>query len=336
MKLDGGIPTDIGKAGAAAAALEADGYAGGFTAEVNHDPFLPLAVAATTTSRIELGTGITVAFARNPMTLAQIGHDLQTASGGRMILGLGSQIKPHITKRFSMPWSHPAARMREYILAMKAIWACWERDEPLRFKGDFYTHSLMTPMFTPHRHGHGDPKIFLAGVGPAMTRTAGEVADGFVSHTFTTPSYFADVVVPNLEAGLVESGRTRDQIEVSIPLFTILGDSDEDRARKAAAVRQQIAFYGSTPAYRGVLDHHGWGEAGDELNRLSKQGEWVKMGDVIDDSMLATFAIIGTPEELPAELDRRFGGHVDRLMFYFADDADSDRWSPIIEQIRAI
>jgi probable F420-dependent oxidoreductase len=336
MKLDGGLGTDIHTAAAAARRLEDLGYDGGFTAEISHDPFLPLAVAATATERIELGTGIAVAFARNPMNLANIAHDLQVASRGRFILGLGSQIKPHITKRFSMPWDRPAARMRELVLAMRAIWACWDRGEPLAFRGDFYTHTLMTPMFTPTGNEWGDPKVFIAGVGPVMTRVAGEVADGFVSHAFTTAEYFRDVVVPNLEAGLALGGRSRSDFEVTMPLFTVLGDTDEERTAKAKAVRQQIAFYGSTPAYRPVLEHHGWGDAQDELNRLSKQGKWVEMADVIDDSMLAAFAIVGTVEEFPDELARRFGGLIDRLQFYFADFEDQARWAPVVDRIRTL
>jgi probable F420-dependent oxidoreductase len=336
VKLDGGIGTDIPTAGAAARRLEDTGHDGAFTAEIAHDPFLPLAVAAAATERIDLGTGIAVAFARSPMNLANIAHDLQVASGGRFILGLGSQIKPHITKRFSMPWGRPAARMRELILAMRAIWACWDRGEPLSFRGDFYTHTLMTPMFTPATNVHGDPKVYLAGVGPVMTRVAGEVADGFWSHGFTTPDYFRDVVLPALDEGLALAGRARSTFEISIPVFSAIGDTPEERAPRVQALRQQLAFYGSTPAYRPVLDHHGWGEAQDELNRLSKQGRWVEMADVVDDTMLDAFAIVGTVEEYADELARRYGGLVDRLLFTFADLDDQERWAPVLDRIRSL
>ncbi len=337
MKLDGAIPTDITTAAEGARRLETLGYTAGFTAETTNDPFLPLAVAATATERLELGTSIAVAFARNPMTLANIGHDLQKASKGRFTLGLGSQIKPHITKRFSMPWSSPAARMREMILALHAIWARWNDGVDLAFRGEFYRHTLMTPMFDPGPTGYGRPRVILAGVGPQMTAVAGEVADGFISHAFTTPEYFRDVTVPAIEAGLTRAGRSRAEFEISMPAFVVTGDDDAAIAHNSARTRQQIAFYGSTPAYRSVLEHHGWGDAQGELNRLSKLGKWVEMGDLIDDTMLRTFAIVGPPEALPSMIAERFGGHLDRIMFHATvDRTKADRWGPILDGIRAI
>src|SRR5688500_11757154 len=223
MKVDGGIGDMRGAAGggflsgagAAAKELEDQGYDGIWTAETAHDPFFPLLLAAQETERVELGTGIAVAFARNPMNLAQIGWDLQAASQGRFILGLGSQIKPHITKRFSMPWSSPAARMREMILAIRAIWASWNDGTKLDFQGDFYTHTLMTPFFNPGPNPHGNAKIALAGVGEKMTEAAGEVADGFLCHGFTTERYLREITLPALERGAARAGRPVDQIEVS-------------------------------------------------------------------------------------------------------------------------
>ena len=212
------------------------------------------------------------------MTLANVGYDLQQYSGGRFILGLGSQIKPHIDKRFSMPWSHPAARMREFVLAMRAIWACWNEGEKLDFRGEFYTHTLMTPFFNPGPNPHGVPKVFLAAVGERMTEVAGEVCDGMLVHGFTTERYLQEVTLPALERGYAAGGRKRDEFELSIPAFVVTGENDEAIEQADAAVRQQIAFYGSTPAYRPVLDLHGWGDLQDELNVLSKQGEWVEMG----------------------------------------------------------
>jgi len=209
MKVDGGIGGALREAGPAAAAQEAQGYDGLWTAETAHDPFFPLLLASQSTEHVELGTGIAVAFARNPMNLAQIAWDLQAASGGRFILGLGSQIKPHITKRFSMPWSHPAARMREMILAIRAIWAAWNDGTKLDFQGDFYTHTLMTPFFDPGPNPHGNAKIFLAGVGELMTEVAGEVCDGFLCHSFTTERYLREVTLPALERGAAKGGRTR-------------------------------------------------------------------------------------------------------------------------------
>ena len=201
MKIDGGISSHLRSAASSAQELERLGYTGGWTAETSHDPFFPLLLAAEHTERIELGTSIAVAFARNPMTLANVGWDLQSYSKGRFILGLGSQIKPHITKRFSMEWSHPAARMREMILAIRAIWHTWQTGEPLAFRGEFYTHTLMTPFFTPDKRdieAFGPPRIFLAGVGEKMTEVAGEVCDGFICHVFTTERYLREVTIPAL------------------------------------------------------------------------------------------------------------------------------------------
>lgn len=333
MLVDGGIGFDLTKAAAAAAEAEEAGYDGVWTAETNHDPFLPLLAAAPATSNLELGTGIAVAFARSPMTLAQTANDIQWASGGRFILGLGSQIKPHIEKRFSMPWSHPAPRMREFILAMRAIWNCWNDGTRLDFSGDFYTHTLMTPFFHPGPNPHGAPKVFLAGVGPRMTEVAGEVADGFLCHGFTTEDYLRDVTVPALQRGLATSGRTLEQFEISGPAFVVTGGNEEELDASAKGTREQIAFYGSTPAYRGVLEHHGWGELQDELNALSKQGKWAEMGSLIDDDMLATFAVVAEPEQVAASLHERYGDVVDRISFYAPYKSDPARWRRVMEQL---
>lgn len=335
MKVDGGIGFDLVKAGRAAKDAEELGYSGAWTVETNHDPFLPLGLAAEATETLELGTGIAVAFARSPMTTAQLAHDLQAASGGRMLLGLGSQIKPHITKRFSMPWDRPAARMREYVLAMRAIWASWNDDVKLDFRGDFYTHTLMTPFFNPGPTGHGPPKVLLAGVGPMMTEVAGEVCDGFLCHAFTTETYFREVTLPALERGLEKAGRSRADFQVSGPAFVVTGTSEEEMTASANGTRQQIAFYGSTPAYKPVLEMHGWGDLHTELNSLSKQGEWVQMGKLIDDDILGTFAVVAEPEAIAAEWKARWGGAVDRLMFYAPYKSDPERWHRVMEDLRS-
>ena len=335
MKVDSGIGFDLAKAGRAAREAEDLGYAGAWTVETSHDPFLPLGLAAESTETIELGTGIAVAFARSPMTTAQIAHDLQTASAGRMILGLGSQIRPHITKRFSMPWTSPAARMREYVLAMRAIWASWNDGETLDFRGDFYTHTLMTPFFNPGPTGHGPPKVFLAGVGPRMTEVAGEVCDGFLCHGFTTETYFREVTLPALERGLEKAGRARDDFQISGPAFVVTGTTEEEMAAATDGTRQQIAFYGSTPAYKPVLEIHGWGELHTELNSLSKQGEWEQMGELIDDDVLDAFAVVAEPEDIAAKWGARWGGVVDRLMFYAPYDSDPERWHRVMDDLRA-
>jgi probable F420-dependent oxidoreductase len=331
VKIDGGLPgaapTEVARV---ARELEDVGYDGGLTAETSHDPFLPLVIAAEHTDRLELGTGIAVAFARNPMTLASISYDLQAFSGGRFRLGLGSQIKAHIEKRFSMPWSHPAARMRELILAIRAVWACWNEGTPLEFRGEFYRHTLMTPFFNPGPNPFGAPKIQLAAVGERMTEVAGEVADGIILHGFTTERYVREVTMPALERGFAKGGRDRSRFEVCGPLFVVTGTDDQELEAARVGTKQQIAFYGSTPAYRGVLELHGWGDLQDELNTLSKRGEWVAMGDRIDDDMLQTFAVVGSPEEIPALMLARFGDVVDRIMFYAPYRSDPDRWKGVL------
>ena len=316
MKIDGGIGFDPTGIAEQAAMAEASGYDGVWSAETSHDPFLPIAIGAGATEKLEFGTGITVAFARNPMTLAVQANDLQLLTKGRFMLGMGSQIKPHITKRFSMPWSHPAPRMREMILAIRAIWKTWETGEPLAFRGDFYTHTLMTPFFNPGKNPYGNPKILLAGVGEHMTEVAGEVGDGFLVHGFTTERYLREVSLPALERGAAKAGKTRDDLTVSYPGFVVTGTDDASTAAAETAVRQQIAFYGSTPAYRPVLDLHGWGDLQSELNTLSKRGEWVKMGELIDDDVLNAFAVVCPLDKVATEVRDRFEGMVDRFSFY--------------------
>src|SRR6202795_5058882 len=270
MLVDTGVMApSAAEIGPRAKELEDLGYDGLLTAETGHDAFLPLALAAQATERIELGTGIAVAFARTPMVLAYTANDLQQMSNGRFILGLGSQIKPHIEKRFSMPWSHPARRMREYILALQAIWTAWNEQTPLRFEGEFYRHTLMTPFFAPPPNPYGAPKVFLAAVGEKMSEVAGEVADGIIIHGFTTERYVKEVTLPAVEPGLAKAGRSREGFEVSGPLFVVTGTNDDEIEKAKTATRRQIAFYGSTPNYRGVLDLHGWGELQPELNALS-------------------------------------------------------------------
>ncbi|MBA2752586.1 MAG: LLM class F420-dependent oxidoreductase [Actinobacteria bacterium] len=336
MKVDGGLGGDLRHAGAAAKAQEAQGYDGLWTAETAHDPFFPLLLASQETERVELGTGIAVAFARNPMNLAQIAWDLQAASEGRFILGLGSQIKPHITKRFSMPWSHPAARMREMILAIRAIWACWNDGIKLDFHGEFYSHTLMTPFFNPGPNPHGNAKITLAGVGELMTEVAGEVCDGFLCHGFTTERYLREVTLPALERGAAKAGRSVRDIEISGPAFVVTGATDEEMAKSVEGTKQQIAFYGSTPAYKGVLELHGWNGLQDDLNKMSKEGKWKEMGELITDDILHTFAVVAEPEGLAAGLEDRYGDIVQRISFYAPYASDPDRWRAVMDQLHAV
>jgi probable F420-dependent oxidoreductase len=290
---------------AIAAQAEAAGFDGVSTSETTSDPLLQLTVAAGATERVDLITNIVVAFARSPMTLAMQGRALQDYSQGRLILGLGSQIKPHIEKRFSMPWSAPAARMHEYIRALRAIWHSWDSGEPLAFRGEFYTHTLMTPMFTPPTRFPA-PRIYLAAVGPRMTAVAGAVADGILVHPFSTPAYVRDVTLPAL---------ANPDVDVVSSAFVVTGRDDREVAESATAVRNQIAFYGSTPAYLPVLEQHGWGELGVELNRLSKtrdQDKWRQMGTLIDDDVLREFAVVGEPDQVGPLLRARWGDLITR------------------------
>jgi probable F420-dependent oxidoreductase len=326
MKVDGGLMvTDLHRVPARVRELEAAGYDGAISAEIANDPFLPLLLAAEHSQRLELMTSIAVAFARNPMLLAQLGHDLNAYSKGRFILGLGSQIRPHIVKRFSMPWSHPAARMREFILAMRAVWDCWYGGKPLQFRGEFYNHTLMTPMFTPTNTQHGAPRVFLAAVGPLMTEVAGEVADGLIAHGFTTERYLREVTLPAIERGLAKAGRSRAGFAISCPVFVVTGADERSWQASRDAVCKQIAFYGSTPAYRGVLELHGWGPLQSELNRLSKLGQWDEMGRLIDDRILDAFAVVAEPEQVARKLKERYAGALDRVLCTFAGASVDER-----------
>lgn len=330
MKIDGGIGFDPNGIAAQAVRAEQSGYDGVWSAETNHDPFLPIAVGAAATEKLEFGTGIAVAFARNPMTLAVLANDLQILSKGRFMLGMGSQIKPHITKRFSMPWSHPAPRMRELILAIRAIWRTWQTGEPLAFRGEFYTHTLMTPFFDPGPNPYGNPKILLAAVGELMTEVAGEVGDGFLVHGFSTEKYMREVSLPALERGAAKAGKTRADLTVSYPGFIVTGPDEQSMAAAAKGVREQIAFYGSTPAYRPVLELHGWGDLHPELNTLSKRGEWVQMGELINDDILNTFAVVAPLDQVAAEVSSRFGDIVDRFSFYAPYKVDPEMWKGVV------
>ena len=329
MKIDAGIPTnDPREAGKATKALEDAGYDGAFTAETSHDPFLPLVTAAIETEKIELVTAIAVAFARNPMILANLGYDLQKLSKGRFILGLGSQIRPHITKRFSMPWSNPAARMKELIQAIRAIWDCWQNETNLNFKGDFYTHSLMTPFFNPGPNPYGIPKIYVAAVGPLMTKSVAESADGLLVHPFHTPKYMHETTLPIVKEGLSSTGKDRAEFDFSISVMTATGLSEETYKKAIQACKSGIAFYASTPAYKGVLEAHGYGDLQGKLNLLSKEGKWGEMTSLIDDELLNTVAVVAeTPEDVAKEIKKRYSDHGDRITpaFYSGEEGLASR-----------
>jgi probable F420-dependent oxidoreductase len=336
MQIDAALTTtDLTAVPTAAKEIEAAGYDGIFTFEGRHDPFFPLLLAAEHTERVQLATAVAIAFARSPMTLAHTAYDLQLASHGRFRLGLGTQIKPHIEKRFSMPWSHPVERMRELVLAIRAIWDTWHTGTKLDFRGEFYNHTLMTPFFNPGPSPYGLPSIFLAGVGPRMTEMAGEVADGFIVHPFGTERSLRELTIPAVERGAIRAGRTLADIEVAFPLMAIVADSDEQLERGRDAMRPRLAFYGSTPAYKVILDVHGWGDLQPELNRLSKTGDWATMSSLITDEMLDAFAVQGTPDEIGPLVHARYGGLVQRISFDTNARLDADAVAAVLAGLRA-
>jgi probable F420-dependent oxidoreductase len=320
---------------AAARALEGSGYDGTYTFEGPHDPFLPLVLAADATERLELMTAVAIAFARNPMTLAAQANDLQLLSRGRFHLGLGSQIKPHVERRFSMPWSAPAARMRELVLAVRAIWASWQDRTPLRFEGEHYTHTLMTPFFDPGPNPHGPANIWLGGVGPRMTEVAGEVADGFLIHPFCTPQSLLEVTLPALERGRARAAVARDPIQVALPVMVATGATDEELESATGAVRAQIAFYASTPAYRIVLEVHGWGDLQPQLQERTRAGDWGGMAALVSDDLLDAVAIVAPPDEVAPAIEERYGGLLDRVALNAPYSADPDLWSSIAADLQA-
>jgi len=334
MKIDTTLLGSLEETGTVAAHLEGLNYDGAYTFEGPHDPFFPLVVAAQQTERMELCTAVAIAFARNPMLLANIGWDLQAFSKGRFILGLGSQIRPHITRRFSMPWSRPAARMREMVMAIKAIWKNWGEGGKLDFDGEFYQHTLMTPMFNPGPNPYGDPKIYVAGVGPKMTEVAAEVADGFFTHPFHTEKSWRENTLPALEAGLAKAGRDRKNFDVSFQLMVVSGHNDEEFEKAAGIVRQQIAFYGSTPAYRVALEAHGWGDLQTELNLLSKKGDWVEMGKRVSDEVMQAFAVVGPMNEIAGKIQARIGKYADRVSFGVPYVGNAEYWADVMTELR--
>ena len=293
--------------------LEELGYDRAFSFEAKHDPFLPLAVAGEHTSSIELGTAIAIAFARTPMTLANTGWDLQTLTGGRFVLGLGSQIRPHVEQRFSMPWSRPVDRMREMVLGIRAIWDAWQTGAPLDFDGDFYTHTRMVPAFDPGPNPYGPPRIFTAGFGPRMTSVAGEVADGFLVHPVNTRRSLQELTLPAIEAGATRAGRSRDDVEVVCVTIVVTGRDEQQMTRSHEAVRQQLAFYGTTPAYLPVFELHGYGDLHPELKALARDGRWAEMGALIDDDLIRTIAVVGEPHQIAPLVRARLEGISDSV-----------------------
>lgn len=313
MKIDTALMLDPGKVAGMAVELERAGFDGAYSFEGQSDPFISLAAAAMHTERMELMTAIAVAFARNPMNLAYLANDLQTLSKGRFILGLGSQVKAHIERRFSMPWSKPVARMRELVQAIRAIWRSWQSGEKLRFEGEFYRHTLMSPAFSPPPNPHGMPPIFLAGIGPVMTEAAGEIADGYFIHPFNSKRSLDELSLQALKRGLAKAGSRREDFHIAAQVITATGLDEQSMRQATFAARNQIAFYASTPAYLPILRCHGWEDLQPEASRLAAQGKWTDMAGLVDDEMLNTFAVVGTPQEVAEKISARYGGKVDRV-----------------------
>ena len=327
--------SDFTARGEEAARLEAQGLDCGVIFESSRDPFLQVLLAAQHTKRLEIATGVAIAFARSPMIVAQTANDLQALSRGRFVLGLGSQVKAHIEKRFSMPWSRPAARMREFVQAIRAIWRAWETGEKLEFRGELYTLTLMTPMFSQGPNPFGLPPIFVAGVGPKMIEVAGEVGDGMYIHPLNTPTFVSDVVLPTLHKGFATAGKQRSDFEISCQTIVMMGSTDEQIQTARNKAKGQISFYGSTPAYQVVLEHMGVGDLHPELNRLSKQGKWFEMMGLVTDDMLDDVGVSGTPAQLGAQIVARNGGLVDRTMLtLYNETGDPDAVVDLVRGVR--
>jgi probable F420-dependent oxidoreductase len=325
------VPVDDPRAaGGLFADLERIGYHGAFSFESKHDPFLPLALGAEHTTRLRLGTAVAIAFARNPMVLANVAYDLQLLSEGRFVLGLGSQIRPHIERRFSSPWSRPTDRMREQVLALHAIWDSWQTGAPLAFEGEFFRHTLMPPAFDPGPNPFGTPAVFIGGYGERMVEVAGEVADGLIVHPFNTRRTLEERTLPALARGRARRNRSANAVEVLWVTMIATWDHDAERERVLASTRDQLAFYGSTPAYRAVLDLHGHAELHPVLNRLSKEGRWDEMGPLIPDDLVEAVAVVGPRDEIADRVTERVAGVTDSVGMVNSRHPDPAHYADIV------
>jgi len=326
MKLDFNVAIDdLRDVPALARDAEALGFDGLWTAETRHDPFLPLALAAEHTRRVSLGTAIAVAFPRSPTVVAHIAWDLQAASGGRVVLGLGTQVKGHNERRFSVPWTAPGPRLRDYILALRALWACWQTGGRIDFRSEHYAITLMTPFFAPRPIEHPRIPIYVAAVNPYNLRLAGELCDGVHLHPFHSVTYLREFALPQLEAGLARSGRRRDDLALASSVFMVTGRTSAEVARAREEARSQIAFYASTRTYEPVLAAHGWADLGPRLHRKSVAGDWAGMGALITDEMLEVFTVEAPWDGLAPALVDRYGGLLDRIAPYLPLERRAER-----------
>jgi probable F420-dependent oxidoreductase len=330
MKIDVAIlPDNLRSMPLLALAAEETGFDALWTSEIQHDPFMPLALVAEHTSRIEFGTAIAVAFARSPTTIAHCAWDLAKASRGRFILGLGTQVKAHIERRFGMNWEPPAPKLREMILAMRALWKAWQGDGRINFRGQFYKITLMPPFFNPGPIEHPDIPIFIAGVNAQLCRLAGELCQGFHVHPFHTPEYLRQVVLPNIKFGADKTNRQRSDVQISSSIFIATNAAEREQ------VRQQISFYASTPSYKAVLDVHGWGDVSAKLGSLAARGKWKEMPAFISDEMLDAVTIFAPQDEIPARVHARYDGLLDRVTFYAPfDPIDAPKWRAVVESFQ--
>lgn len=304
---------DLSADKAAIQQAEAMGFDGAWSSEVAHNPFFPLTLGAKDTSQIELGTQIAVAFPRSPMVTAQIAWDLAQQSDGRFILGLGTQVRAHITRRNSEEWVNPISRMREYIESLCAIWDTFQHDARLRYRGEHYEFRLMAPFFNPGAIEHPSIPIYIAGVNAQISKLAGEICDGLHAHGFHTVSYINDVIMANVERGLVQSGRKREAFALTIPVFVVTGDTPEAKQKSEIEVKSRIAFYGSTPSYKAVMEHHGWEDVRVKLSGMAREGKWKDMWQEVSDEMLHEMAIVGEPGEIIPMIRERYAGLGDRI-----------------------
>ena len=314
------------------------GYDGVFTADTAHEPFLPIVAAVPAGRGMDFGTAIAVAFARSPMVVAQTAWDLASLARGRFLLGLGTQIKPHVERRFSMPWGAPARRLAEFIRALRAIWDSWQNGTRLRFRGEFYSFSLMTPFFDPGPIDHPEIPVYIAGVGPHMSRLAGEMCDGYHVHPFHTPRYLREVTLPAMEEGARAAGRPSGSVVLASMVFVVTGRDEGEMATMRERVRQQIAFYASTPAYRRVLEVHGW-DFGPRLTAMSKRGRWAEMAGVVSDEVVSEVAVEAPIDRLGEAMRDRYHGLLDRVGFYALEGAmpavADDVWAQVVASIGA-
>jgi probable F420-dependent oxidoreductase len=335
MKLDTGIATrDLALVPAEAKAAEENGFDAIWSMEAGNDGFLPLALAAEHTSRIKMGPSVAIAFPRSPMTTAYASWDLAALSKGRFILGLGTQVKGHIERRYGVKWEPPVPKLREYILSLRAIFKCWaDGGKKLSFQGKYFNFSLMTPFFAPRPHNYPIP-IYIAGVNEVILRAAGELCDGLHAHPFTSAKYLRDFLIPHVEHGLQKSGRTRKDFTIFTTAFVIVGRNDEEIEKAKAGVRQQISFYASTRTYQVILETHGWGDVAPKLNELAAKGDWAGMPKLITDEMLDVYAVTGTYDNIAEKVKQRYEGLLDRVAFYVPYKAafDNDIWRKLCKQ----